>query len=325
MNIEKLPSGSYRIRQMYKGKKYSFTLPYKPTQKEITILLAEKLQNQNNVAGGSFEYYANQYINNRENILSPASFVTYKRLLNVIPDDFKQTNIYDITTEMIQNVTNEYSAKHAPKTTRNLHGFISSILGQIRPDLHLTTTLPKVVSKSRYKPTEEDIKRILEYTKGTMDSIPIQLGILSLRKSEICALTLDDLHGNELTVNKDLVYDGKKYRVKYSAKTEAGNRTVYLPDSLVKEINEAGTIFDLYPNKLLEHLHKIQKELDIPQFRFHDLRSYFASYASTLNLPESDIMAIGGWKSDYVFKRIYRESLEASRINTAKEIAEKII
>ena len=34
MKIERLPSGSYRIRKMYKGKIYSVITDYKPTQKE---------------------------------------------------------------------------------------------------------------------------------------------------------------------------------------------------------------------------------------------------------------------------------------------------
>ena len=33
MKIEKLPSGSYRIRKMYKGKTYTVIFDYKPTQK----------------------------------------------------------------------------------------------------------------------------------------------------------------------------------------------------------------------------------------------------------------------------------------------------
>lgn len=35
MTIEKLPSGSYRIKQMYNGKRYSITLNYKPTKKKL--------------------------------------------------------------------------------------------------------------------------------------------------------------------------------------------------------------------------------------------------------------------------------------------------
>ena len=47
MKIEKLKSGSYRIRKMYKGLVYSVVVDYKPTQKEALILLAHELKKLN--------------------------------------------------------------------------------------------------------------------------------------------------------------------------------------------------------------------------------------------------------------------------------------
>ena len=127
---------------------------------------------------------------------------------------------------------------------------------------------------------------------------------------------MDDLKGNELHIHADLVWN-KKWIRKETAKTDAGNRTIYLPDRLVDEINGKGYFFKYSPNKLLEHLNAYQKELGIPKFRFHDLRHYFASYASTI-MPEADVMALGGWKSDYVFKQIYRESMKDKRKASAE-------
>ena len=43
MKIEKLPSGSYRIRKMYKGNTYTVITEFKPTQKEAMQLMAEEL------------------------------------------------------------------------------------------------------------------------------------------------------------------------------------------------------------------------------------------------------------------------------------------
>lgn len=44
MKIEKLPSGSYRVRKMYKGKMYTVIFEGKPTQKEAMLKMAEKLE-----------------------------------------------------------------------------------------------------------------------------------------------------------------------------------------------------------------------------------------------------------------------------------------
>jgi len=43
MKIEKLPSGSYRIRKMYKGQMYTVVFDEKPTQKEALRAISEKL------------------------------------------------------------------------------------------------------------------------------------------------------------------------------------------------------------------------------------------------------------------------------------------
>lgn len=321
MKPEKLPSGSYRVRKMYKGQKFYLIFDHKPTQKEIIERLSVEMQNICTL-NGSFESYAQDYIRSRNNVLSPSSVISYERLINAMSEDFRKTKISSMDQTDVQREINRYSANHAPKTVRALHGFIASVLAVYKPNLTLRTTLPQKITKERYLPTEDDIKRILDAAKGTEDSIGLQLGVLSLRRSEICALEMDDLKGNELHIHADLVWN-KKWIRKETAKTDAGNRTIYLPDRLVSEINEKGYFFKYSPNKLLEHLHKYQKDLNIPQFRFHDLRHYFASYAVTI-MPESDVMYFGGWKSDYVFKDIYRESMKDKRKSSADKFNDSL-
>lgn len=317
MKLEKLPSGSYRATQMYKGKRYRVTFDHKPTDKEVTIALADKMQNIDTGMKGTFEHYAREYISSRSNVLSPSSISTYNRKINVISENFKKLNIYDIDQAEVQKEINSFAKTHAPKTVRSLHGFISAVLASYRPQLSLHTTLPQKKVKDRYMPSQDDIKAILKLTKGTEDSIAIQLGILSLRRGEICALQLSDLKGNELHVHATMVWNNGWIR-KENAKTDAGNRIIYLPDNLVREIKKKGYFFKYSPKKLNEHLKGYLKELNIPIFRFHDLRHYFASYASTI-MSEADAMALGGWKSDHIFKQVYRESLADKRKSSAEK------
>lgn len=321
MKIEKLPSGSYRVRKMYKGQTFTLVYDHKPSQKEVIDSLAEKMK-EANVCNGTFKYYATDYIKSRSNVLSPSSVHTYERLIKAISDDFNGQRLSDITQADVQKEINRYAEDHAPKTVRSLHGFVAAVLGAYRPQLVLRTTLPQKIIKEAYLPSEEDVKAILNKAKGTEDSIAFQLGVLSMRRSEICALTMDDLDGNELHIHRNLVWHNK-WIIKETPKTDAGNRIIYLPDALVKEINDKGYFFKFSPNKLLEHLNKYQKDLGIPQFRFHDLRHYFASYASTI-MPEADAMALGGWKSDYVFKQVYRESMKDKRKNSAALLNKKL-
>ncbi len=318
MKIEKLPSGSYRVRKTYKKQTYTLTFPYKPSQKEIIERFADLLENEN-VGSETMKAYIQKYIDSKKNVLSPSSIVTYERFLNVISDDFLKIHLNRLTQLDVQEEINRYAEDHAPKSVKSLHGFIASVIGLFRPQMVLRTTLPQKIESDRYLPTEKDIKAILDASKGTEDSIGIQLGVLSLRRSEVCALEMSDLDGNELHIHANMVWN-KGWIKKESPKTDAGNRIVYLPDSLVREIQAKGYFFKYSPNKLLEHLHKYQDALNIPRFRFHDLRHYFASYASTI-MPEADAMALGGWKSDYVFKQIYRDSMKSKR----KESAEKLL
>lgn len=314
----------YRVKKMVKGVKYSLTFDHVPDDREIVLALAEVMQDSTSREKGTFEAYAKRYIESKDKILSPASVRTYNELIDRLSDSLKSTNIYDITQEQIQREINNYSIDHAPKTVRALHGFISSVLNMYRPQFTLNTTLPRLVKEKGYQPTTNDIKSVLEAVKGTEYSIPFQLGVLGLRRGEICALTLDDLNGCNLTINKTMVYN-KGWVIKPAAKTDESNRTICISDKLAEEITNSGVIYDGDPKGLNKKLQRIQKQLGLPSFRFHDLRHYFASYASTLGMPEADIMAMGGWKSDHVFKSIYRDSMQESRMKTMKTIADSIL
>jgi len=324
MKTEKLPSGSYRVRKTYKGKTYTKIFDHNPTEKEIFNAFAEKMEDDVAIKG-TFEKYAKEYIANRNGVVSPATIRTYNIKLNQISDNFKKLNIYDVTSETVQREISLFAKKHAPKTTKSLYGFISSVMAAYRPNMKLRVKLPQAIIKQEYEPTDDDIKRILEAVKGTKYSIPFQLGVFGCRRGEICALNISDLDGNELRIHRSKVYLDGKWIVKETPKTDASNRTLYLPDSLVNEIKEMGCIYDGYPAALYKAIQATQKKLGIERFKFHALRSYFASYAHAMGIPDADILAIGGWETDTVMKKVYRKSMEASRKKAMDKLSKKIL
>ena len=315
MKIEKLPSGSYRIRKMYKGKNYSIVTDYKPTQKEAIKLLAEAMEKENSSipARMTFEDAANKYTEVRSNVLSPSSINGYKTIIRNLSENFKKKYLKDITTLDIQTEINTYSSTRSPKTVRNAHGFISAVFGMFRPEMNISTSLPQKRKVDCYIPTDEDIKRILERAKGTVYEVPLILATFGLRRSEICALTPDDLEGNTLTINKALVVNESGEYVVKGTKTTEGTRKIYIPDSVADLIRKNGKIYDKSPNQIYENLCRYQDELGIPHFKLHALRHYYASMSHSLGIPDSYIMQAGGWKSDSTLKTVYRHAMESKK------------
>ena len=321
MKIEQLSKNSYRVRKQFKGEKVTLYFDHKPSDKEVIDALSSY---DTSASKGTFEACARSYLASKSNVLSPSTLKGYTHVFNAIPDDFKNIPVSRIEQTDVQTVINNYAADHKPKTVRNLHGFISAVLRQYRPNLTLYTTLPQKTENERYTPSEDDIKRILEAVKGKpFYHIPFSLGVMGMRRSEICALTLDDIEGNTLTINKALVKNINNQWVLKTTKTTAGTRKIYIPDSLVKEIQDQGEIYNGYPNSLLWGLNNYQDKLGIPRFRFHDLRHFFASYAHSQGISDADIMASGGWKSDFTMKSIYRHQMKATEAQ--KKIYNSII
>ena len=325
MKIEKHGS-KYRVRKMYKGAVYILYFDKEPDEKDIAIAFAEKLKEEGFSERGTFEQYAEKYIANRENVTSPSTERTYNIKLNQLSDGFKKKNLSSITAVDVQVEINELAGKYAHKTVQTAHGFIASVLGEYRPHLKLKTKLPQKIQKEQYEPSNKDIKRILERAKGTRYEVPFQLGVLSCRVGEICALTIDDLDGNNLRIHKDKVLaPNREWIIKETPKTNESNRVLPLPKSLADKIREQGFIYDGHPNGLNRAIHRFQKQLDIPPFTFHDLRHYFASYAHSKKIPDADIMAIGGWKTDHVMKRVYRNSIEESKKKSMSVLTKNLL
>lgn len=306
MKIERLPSGSFRARKTINGKTYSITLPYKPTKKEALSLLTDKATGADK-AKMSFKHGATEYIDGKRNVLSPSTVVGYESLLKRIDDSFASKMMCDITPWDVQVLIDRYAKAHSPKTTRNLHGFISSVLGTFCPQTVLYTKLPQKSSESAKMPTDEDVRRLLSYAKGTEYEIPLRLACYGLRKSEVCALDDDDLQGNDLTISKAKVLNSERKWVIKQTKTESSVRTIYIDDDLAGLIREKG-MYKGNPDHIYDFLRSSLKKLGIPHFPLHYLRHYYASSAHALGIPDAVIMASGGWKTDHVMKRVYRHA-----------------
>lgn len=318
MKIEKRGS-SYRVRLTENGKTYSVTVPYKPTQKEAWELMQDKI-NKRKVLDLTFADASEKYVKAKSNVLSPSTIRGYNTIIRSIPEQFMSMDISKITDYDVQNLINDYAEEHEPKSVRNLHGFVSAVIRLFIPSMKFHTTLPQKKRKTAYIPSVEDVKRLIESARDTEYFVALNLASMSLRRSEICALTIDDLDGNKLTVNKALVPSDDGYKLKDTPKTDASYRTIVIPDDLAERIRKQGYIFKYQPQAIDQYIRRTLPKLGIPQFSVHKMRHFFASYAHELGYSDATIMSLGGWNSD-VMKRVYRHSMneEESKNQIAKD------
>lgn len=325
MKIEKRGEDSYRVRKMYKGQMYTVTFDYKPTQKEAMIAMADELQKiQKKRESMNFKAAGEEYIEAKRNVLSPTTIKGYKSAMKTISKEFQDINIHDITALDIQTEINRLSKDRSPKTVRNYHGFISAVLGTFCPNLKIYTTLPQKVKFEPYIPSDEDVRKILECAKDTAYEIPIILACYGLRRSEICALTLNDIDGDVVNICKAKVLGEGEEWVTKTTKTTSSTREIIIPAEIADKIREQGYVYNMHPNRISKYLKKTQDKLGIPRFSLHKLRHYFASKMSALGVPEADIMRMGGWETDHVMKSVYRHSMMEKEEKAKREAAEKL-
>ena len=315
---KKLPSGSYRCLVYDKtggdGKrKYkSFTAP---TKKEAEYLAAQYLMERKEKPTLP-EYTLNTAIENycslKSNVLSPATIREYRRMYKYY-GSLGEMKLHDLTSDAVQAWVNGFAADHSPKTVKNAYGLISAVVDTFAEDIRLKVTLPQKIQSQLYVPSDGDIKAILDYFGENDKDMELAVYLAAfgtLRRSEICALTTDDVHGNVISVNKAMVRNSGGEWVIKTTKTVSSTRAVPMPDFVIEKLPESGTIVNISPSMVTNRFIRALQKLDITTFRFHDLRHYAASIMHAIGVPDQYIMQRGGWSSDHTLKAIYRGTIE---------------
>lgn len=317
---KKLPSGQWRTL-VYdytdtNGKRHyeSFT---SDTKKESEYLAADFSLNKEKRCKSiaTFGEALNEYIEIRSSILSPASIRKYKSMSKNLSDELMKAKLKDITQNLIQKIISKESKTHAPKTIRDIHGLISSVLRHNNVNLILNTAMPKKVRTDLYIPSDDDIKKLMETVENTEMEIPVHLAAFgAMRRGEISALVSDDVSGNVVSISKTKVLDPDGKWVIKAPKSYAGYRDIEVPPFVAEKLKaKTGNITRLMPNMITSKFSHILKNAGISPFRFHDLRHYNASICHALGIPDAYIMQMGGWGNDRVLKEVYRHTMEETR------------
>ena len=161
-----------------------------------------------------------------------------------------------------------------------------------------------------YIPTDEEVKAILTWVKAKRPECytAFRMACYGLRRSEILAITPDDVKANVLTINKAVVKDANNEWVVKATKTTDSNRTVMVDNALAKAI-KSGDLYKGHPNNLWRVLEAAQDNLGITHFSFHKLRHYFVSKCIDSGIDIVTIRAWVGHASNRMIDEVYAHKM----------------
>lgn len=321
MTIEK-HGNKWRIRQVHDGKLYMVPVDHKPTKLEAMQLLADRIGQR--AASGpdmTFRMACDAYIDAKANILSPKTLAEYMGTARRLPAPFCEKHLADISYLDVQKVVNDYAAKLNPKTVANYANFIMAVLKAQGVDIK-APQLPQRIKTAPYIPTADDISKVMAELSGTEHEVPIMLCCFGLRRSEVCALSLSDLDGNRLTIDKAMVKAPDNSWVIKTTKTTDSTRVIIIPDDLADKIRQKGYIYKYNPENVYKALQRAQDRAGVPHFQLHKLRHFFASYLHGRGYSDKQIQELGGWRTDNVMKTVYQHAMDmdAAKSKAAADI-----
>ena len=309
MKARKLKSGAWNVRVMIDGQAYSFTdSDRKTVMRQASAFAAECREN---VQNPPLYKCLEDFITERSETLSPSTLRAYESIVRAIRKRnpmIAQKRVVALTDKDVQDIIKPLKT---PKTQRNYVHFLQ------------TATERKYKVKYRNQkqkhiaiPTELEVAGLVEVFRNSEMEIPVMLGAYGgLRRGEISALTIDDLHGDVIHITKDMVLTSDGTWIVKPPKTLTSNRDVLLPHFVADRIRENGRITTLKPNEITNRLRRKMHSLEIdPPYCFHSLRHFSASYLHAQGVPDEYIMRRGGWASSSVMQNVYRHALSDKAI-----------
>lgn len=315
---KKLPSGAYRVRVYDKvtGKYKSFTADTKrDAEHKAAEFLKFRVDTRDNSSKLTVRDICQRYINERSNVLSPASIERYQRILDKqIGEDFKETYIDKLTLYLVKDEVNRLCGKYTPKTVKTTVHFFLPIIRKHRKDLDLDDIrLPKVYQKVKDYP---DPAFILKTFKGDRMELEVLLALCyGLRKEEIRGLRPSDLVDNVLTIRRVMI-DVKNVPVvrENAAKTVNSIRSITVAPFVAKLIQERSGdyVTSMSGQALYKHFSRTMAKAGY-DISFHDLRHINASVMLYLGVPDKYAMERGGWATDNTLKKVYQSTFSDQR------------
>ena len=252
-----------------------------------------------------------RYMDIKQNVLSPSTIRVYNILRRNAYGSISSMRIDRITQEDVQACVNRYAQDHSAKSCRNALGFLTAVLSMFMPGISFRIKLPQAVPPQYYTPSDEDIQKLI----GAIRNEELRRAVLlaafgTLRRSEVCGLSLEDIEGDVIRVRRAMVESDSGWILKEFPKNDSSNRRIIYPQFVIDSLGDRpGMLVQMTPKRLDVAFRRAVKRAGLPPFRFHDLRAYSVSIAHAIGIPDVYLMERGGWKSDTTFKKVYRRAI----------------
>ena len=319
-----------------KKKSYTFKIAYydsdgkrrgktfsAPTRKEARIKASEwelhhKLKEKPSVC---VLEALNAHIDNKAPVLSPSTVRSYRNIVKtcIESEPIGAIPISDLTQTDIQAWINSFVGKQSPKTIIDHYAlFKAAVIAVDRSFDFSLITLPQKEKHAGFTPSDAQIKKLIEYTKNQERPDLYRAVMLCsfglLRRSEVCAITSDDIHGNCIDINKAMVKDDVGAWVIKQTKTIESTRTIEYPAFVIAELKGIeGRLIPVNPDALSRRFERALRFAGLPHFGMHAMRRYGASILHALNVPDLYIRQRGGWSTDAVMKQIYINEIDEEK------------
>ena len=193
-------------------------------------------------------------------------------------------------------------------------------------------TLPPLNTNMRQWLEPEQIQPIIAAAVGTPSAFPVMLALHSLRRSELLAVTWDDidLAAGTIRVSGAVVQNEDHHFVtKATNKTETSTRTVpiMIPElraalEAVPPEDRTGRLIPYAPHYIAELVNKACARAGVPEVGTHGLRHSFASLAYHLGMSELETMELGGWSDAGTMRKIYTHLSQRDKAKAQNKMAE---
>lgn len=333
-SAKKLPSGSWRVN-LYIGKTPDGKRQYKSftadTKKEAEFLAAQ--YNQNHIDVNRSEQplrdAVERYIKSKENVLSPSTVRGYYNILKNHVPSLMAVKIRDINAEMIQEEFNRFAKDNSPKTCRNTHGLIASVLAIERPDIVLRTTLPQKKKRDIYVPDEKEIDQIHQLIKGNVMELPFVLAAeCGLRASEVAALRISSVFPDHIEIKQAMVPDKNNKPTLKDPKSISGYRSIpiskELSDFIVDHSSGEEFVCNLSSGNISTYWNRFKENNSLnDDLVFHALRHHFASRCLLLGMPQKYIAELMGHADTTMIEKVYQHVFPSAMEEYANKLREQ--